>query len=156
MSLVAPEKLNNTRIANHYSTTQFPDEVQRYLYTETECGAMLGLIDQVNLSVFPCSFLLSRPKDGNKCRITLKLSHPNGNDNNFTLKFPTIDSIVNSIKALHSDPRIYKIDIARAFQNLRVNPVDAVKLGISWKGKFYLDLNITFSDTIVYIMQKRA
>ena len=33
-----------------------------------------------------------------------------------------------------------KIDIARAFRNLRVNPVDAFKFGISWQGSYYLDI----------------
>ena len=143
LSLIAPDKLNNTQIYNHYSATQFPEEVERYLNMKTEHGAMLGPINQVNSSAFHCSLLLSRPKDRNKNRIILNLSHPYGasvndhvsNDafdkNKFTLKFPTIDSIVNLIKALkHSDPVLYKIDVARAFCNLSVNSVDAVKLYI--------------------------
>ena len=130
LSLVAPDKLNNTQIYNHYLASQFLDEVERCLNTETECSAMLGPINQVNLRAFHCSPLLSRPKDGNKYRIILNLSHPYGasvkdhvireafDKNKFTLKFPTIDSIVNSIKALkHSDPVLYKIDVARPFHN---------------------------------------
>ena len=77
--------------------------------------------------------------------------------NRFTIKLTTIDDIVNFIQAFkHLDPVLYKIDIARAFHNLRVDPVD-VKLGISWKGYFYLDLSIAFSWThSSAAFQKRA
>ena len=65
--------------------------------------------------------------------------------NKFTLKFPTIDNIVNSIQDFkHLDQSLYKIDVARTFRNLRVEPVDAVPLGISWKGQYYLDLSVAF------------
>ena len=149
------------------------------MQAEAECGAMLGPISQVNSSAFHCSPLLSHPKDGSKRRIILNLSHPHGasvndnvskeafNNNKFTLKFPTIDSIINSVKTFSDLDRVlYKIDVARAFHNLRVDLVDAVKLGISWKGQFFLDLSIVFggmhgsaafhrlSDEIVYIMRK--
>ena len=148
---------------------------------ETERGSLLGRISQVDLCVFHCSPLLSHPKDGSKHRIILNLSHSYGasvnhhvskeafDNSKFTLKFPTIESIVNSIKVFkHSDPVLYKIDVARSICNLRVDPVDAVKLGISWKGQFYLNLSIAFdwthgstafqrlSDAKMYIMQKQA
>ena len=59
-----------------------------------------------------------------------------------------------------------KIDVARAFRNLRVDPVDAFKFGISWQGRYYLDVALTFgwthgsaafqmtSDAILYIMRE--
>ena len=37
-----------------------------------------------------------------------------------------------------------KIDVARAFRNLRVDPVNAFKFGIQWKGKYYLDVAVAF------------
>ena len=58
---------------------------------------------------------------------------------------------------------LVKIDISRAFRNLRV---DAVKFGIKWKGKCYLDQVVAFgwvhdsgafqmmSGTVIYIMSK--
>ena len=62
-----------------------------------------------------------------------------------------------------TDPVLFKIDMARAFRNLRVDPVDATKFGISWNRKFYLDPSISFrwthrsatfqmvSDAVIYI-----
>ena len=38
-----------------------------------------------------------------------------------------------------------KIDVARAFRNLRVDAVDAFKFGIQWKGRYYLDVAVAFS-----------
>ena len=57
-----------------------------------------------------------------------------------------------------------KIDVARAFRNLRVDPADAFKFGIHWNNKFYLDIVVAFgwvhgsasfqmtSDAILYMM----
>ena len=37
-----------------------------------------------------------------------------------------------------------KIDVATVFRNPRVDSVDAFKLGIQWKDKFYLDIVVLF------------
>ena len=124
------------------------------------------------------STLLTRPKDEDKRRIFLNLSHPQGeslNDNvvktnfdniPFSLKLVTVDDIVQEILALHS-PLIFKIDVSRAFRNLRVDPVDVLKLGISWHGSYYLDSLIAFgwllgtsafqmvADAIAHIMTSK-
>ena len=83
----------------------------------------------------------------------------------FTLRFPGIDHIVQKILET-DDPLMYKIDVARAFRNLRVDPVDAVKFGIHWDNHFYLNQSIAFgwthgstafqmvSDTVTHVMRK--
>ena len=56
-----------------------------------------------------------------------------------------MDTIVDKITALNDyDPLLYKIDVARAFRNIKIDPVDAVKLGIYWKGQYFLHLSIAF------------
>ena len=45
------------------------------------------------------------------------------------------------------DPVIYKIYVARAFRNLRVDPVDATKFGIHWNGLYFLDQRVAFGWT---------
>ena len=92
-----------------------------------------------------------------KRRIILNLSHPYGNSVNdrvprdkfdgkdFTLRFPSVDTIVEKIPALNDcDSLLYKIDVARAFRNIKIDLVDAVKLGIYWKGQYFLDLSVAF------------
>ena len=66
-----------------------------------------------------------------------------------------IDDIVQDILDT-DDPVIFKVDVARAFHNLRVDPVDAVKFGISWGGRSYVDGSAASqmaSDAIVFIMK---
>ena len=83
----------------------------------------------------------------------------------FTLRFPSVDDILESIRAVQGTAMLAKIDVARAFRNLRVDPVDTVKFGIKWGKKFYLDVALAFgwvhgsasfqmtSDAILYIMR---
>ena len=86
----------------------------------------------------------------------------------FTLRFPTIDDIVQTILSVENDPVLYKIDVARAFRNLKVDPVDALKLGIQWDGMYFLDQSVAFgwthgsaafqmvSDAVTFIMQQHG
>ena len=48
----------------------------------------------------------------------------------FTLKFPSIYDIIQDILETE-DPVIFKINVARAFRNLRVDPADAIKFGMA-------------------------
>ena len=180
LSLVHPQDLSNTTVSNHHSADQFPDAIQEYLQKECSLGAMLGPLDQVDSEHFHCSPLLTRPKDKDKRRVILNLSHPYGRSVNdhvaknhfdgheFTLKFPTIDDIVQTILNIKNDPVLYKIDVARAFRNLKVDPVDALKFGIQWDGLYFLDQSVAFgwthgsaafqmvSDAVTFIMQKHG
>ena len=128
-------KLANTKVNNYASALHFPDALAK----EKDCGAMLGPVDKVNSLHYHCSPILTRPKDGNKRRVIVNLSYPPGQSLNdqvtrdmfdnrpFTLKFPKIEDIVDQI-LITEDPMLFKIDVARAFRNLRADPVDAVKL----------------------------
>ena len=108
-----------------------------YLAKELEAGAIIGPISDINNFHIHCSPLLTRPKDTDNRRVILDLSFPHGQsvidnvnrcafDNDaFTLKFPGIDNIVEKIFSVE-DPYLAKIDVARAFRNLRVDPADAL------------------------------
>ena len=142
LSLLNLSELHNTSVKSHQSADQFPTAIKDYLHQETSLGAMLGPENAVTSEHFHCSPLLTHPKDKDKHCVILNLSHPYGcsvNDNvtkdsfdgrKFSLKFPTIDDIINHITSIVGDPVIYKIDVARAFRNIRVDPVDAIKFGI--------------------------
>ena len=181
LSLSNPSSLNNSVTKNHHSALQYPTAVNGYLQKELSLGAIIGPANHVDSDLYHCSPLLSRPKDDCKRRIILNLSHPHGNSVNgniprdrfdgkqFTLRFPSVDTIVENIGDLRDcDPVLFKIDVARAFRNIRVDPVDAVKLGIHWEGQYFLDLSAAFgwahgsaafqrvSDAIVYIMRRHG
>ena len=177
LSLSEPETLGNKVIKNHISALQYPEAVDRYLAKEFEAGAIIGPMSDINNFHIHCSPLLTRPKDTDKRRVILDLSFPHGQlvnnnvnrfafDNDaFTLKFPGIDNIVDKIINVE-DPYLAKIDVARAFRNLRVDPADALKFGIFWKGNYYVDVALVFdwvhgclgfqraSDAIVFLMKK--
>ena len=51
--------------------------------------------------------------------------HVNGKlfeNSQFTLKFSTVDDIVQEVQDCTDDPYLMKIDVSRAFINLRVDP----------------------------------
>ena len=88
-----------------YIASQFPAAVRGYLEKESALGAMMGPLGRVNSDQFHCSLLLTRPKDKDKQRVILNLSHPHGGSVNdhvvkdhfvgrkFTLRSPTIDDM---------------------------------------------------------------
>ena len=102
---------------------------------------------------------MTRPKDNGSRRVILDLSYPHGQSVNshvdkskfdesaFVLKFPNIDHITEDIVNCTEECALFKIDVARAFRNLRVNPCDSLKLGIQWKGQYYADLAVAFGWT---------
>ena len=180
LSLIDPHGLNNTKVTNHFSDCQYPQQVQAYIDKEIKLGALLGPVDSIVDSHFHCSPLLTRPKDTDKRRVILNLSHPDGNSVNshvdanqfdgspFILKFPRVDDIAEDIIKCTEDTLLFKVDIAHAFRNLRVDPADSLKFGIAWRGAFYVDVGIAFglthgsasfqllSDAVAYIMSKEG
>ena len=180
LSLTDPDVIHNQAVDNHFSALQYPVAIQQYLDKEMEFGAILGPTPVIPSPQFHCSPLLTRPKDLDKRRVILNLSYPKGsslNDNvdkfkfdgkTFSLKFPTVDDICQEICDSSTEVLLSKIDIARAFRNLRVDPADALKFGISWKGQYYLDLGVAFgwihgsssfqlvADVITHIMKHKG
>ena len=85
----------------------------------------------------------------------------------FTLRFPTVDDIADDIIACRDEPVLFKINVACAFRNLRIDPADSLKFGIQWQENLYLDVTILFgwtlgmaafqlcSDAIAFIMAKQ-
>ena len=175
LSINHPNRLKNSRAVNHHSAIQYPDAVAKYIAKEQGFGTILSPASQIHTPHYHCSPLLTRPKDTNDRRVILNLSYPRGQSLNdyfdkfnfdsrpFTLKFPSVDDIVELILQF-TDPLIFKIDVARAFRNLRVDPVDALKFGLSWRDALYIDAGVAFgwvhrsaafqmvADAISYVM----
>ena len=130
---------------------------------------------------FPIHYspLLSRPKEGDTRRIIVNISFPYGssvNDNisnneydgvDFQLHYPTVDDIMKSVQNLGSEALLLKIDVSRAFRNLRVDPFEYDALGLTWDGKSYIDISIPMgmktgsalcqrtTDVIHHVMQSK-
>ena len=175
MSIAKPELLCNSQAKNYLCALAYPSAVQEYLQKETNLRVMLGPVNNIDNKHYHCSPLLTCPKDGDKGRVILSPPYPyrflvNDQVNkfefdgrHFTLKFPSVDIVEDILNT--DDPVIFKVDVACSFNNLRVDPVDAVKFGISWNDQFYVNLSVTFgwmhrsaafqitSDIIAFMMK---
>ena len=60
------------------------------------------------------------------------------------MKLPSLDHILPDLEKWGSDARLFKLDISRAFRNVRVDPRDAIHLGLKWDNKYYIDKNLAF------------
>ena len=79
-----------------------------------------------------------------------------------------VDDIAHDITECNEDTVIFKVDVVRAYRNLRVDPIDSLKFGIYWRGAYYVDVGIALgwtrgsssvqilSDAIAYIMRKEG
>ena len=141
---------------------------------------MLGPSSVVNHPEYHCSLLMSRPKEGDSRRVILDLSYPKGkslNDhvskerfdgNLFALKLSSIDIVVQDIIDTENDPVLFKVDVARAFRNLPVDPADSLKFGLKVNIQYFLDKSVDFgwvhgtasyqliSDAVAYLMRDQV
>ena len=150
------ETLNRTHVKNHFSAVAFPDQVDKFLQKERKLGAILGPFTSWPVDGCHVSPLMTRPKSGDERRIILDLSYGgyesvNGNTrrgvydgNPFVLTLPSLDHLIHDILNCPGRPKLIKIDISRAFRNIRVDPGDAIKLGMHFGGKYYLDRSLAF------------
>lgn len=144
--------------ANHGSALAFPRDVQAYLDRERSLSALLGPFSQQPFSpCFQTSALMTRPKkNSTERRIILDLSWPLLHSVNagiprdtycgvpYKLRLPTAD---DAIALIHKHgPRcfMYSVDLARAYRQLRSDPLDWPLLGISWEDSYYVDISIPF------------
>ena len=69
----------------------------------------------------------------------------------YILKYPSVDSITASLRSLCPAAMIYKIDISRAFRQIKIDPGDMDLLGIKFKNKFQ-----RCTDAIRFIMAQHG
>ena len=120
-------------VDNHHSAVNFPHDMDAYFTKELSHKAIVGPCINLPFKVHH-SPMLSRPKVNDTRRVIVNLSHPYGNSINdcisnqchdgivFNLKYPTVDSIIDAIREKDGDVLLSKIDISRAFRNLRLDP----------------------------------
>ena len=53
----------------------------------------------------------------------------------YELRYPSIDLITDSLRKLSPSAQIYKVDISRAFRQIKVDPADIDILGIKFHQK---------------------
>jgi hypothetical protein len=145
-----PNFLPNSAVTNHGSALNFPSEVDNYFREEINLGSIFGPFPFPPLTGLHCSPLMTAPKDGTKRQIIVDLSYPSPQSHSvnfsvskthyvgtpFILKLPTTDTICQVLTSVGKNIKIFKVDMARAFQQLYVDPFDRKFLGLSWRGEF--------------------
>ena len=138
---------------NHPSAEEYASDVEMYLSKELKHQSIVRPFTSLPFEVH-YSPMLTRPKPDDTRHVIVNLSYPyhaSVNDNisadcyddiEYKLKYPSVDNIVDAIKALDSNALLSKIDISRAFRNLRVDPYDFDLLGLKWHHDSYLDLSV--------------
>jgi hypothetical protein len=103
---------------------------------------------------------MTAPKDGDRRRIIVDLSLPSPQQcsvnlsvskfsyvgTQLQLKLPTIDNICQVLNTVGKNTKIFKVDLARAFRQLYVDPFDIKYLGLCWRGQFYVDVCVPFGN----------
>lgn len=146
--------LSKTSVRNYKGATEFPKAMNEYIQRELSAGACIGPFDTNPFSVeYHLSPLNSVEKrDSEERRVILDLSFPPWAtsvnsavdlelvaDEVVSLKYPTIDALVELVVANGRGSALFKCDLRRAYRQLPVDPGDIHVLGYRWDGKLYFD-----------------
>lgn len=167
---------------NHPSAVQHQAHVDSFIKKELELGALLGPFDELPFAPwFRCSPVMTRPKkDSLERRIIVDLTFPEGqgvNDgidiydyygNNISYTLPSLGDLIARLQNLEPGALLWKADLARAYRQLRIDPVEAPLLGIKVEGRYYIDLCPPFgcktssaacqrlSNAMIYLMRQEG
>lgn len=140
--------------ANHPSAQFYTAHVKKFIETELDHNALVGPFSEPPFRPWTkCSPIMTRPKkDSMDRRIIIDMSFPLGravNDGistedyfgrNITYTLPTISDLIARIQQQGQAAYLWKADLARAYRQLRIDPIDTPFLGICFNGQYYLDL----------------
>ena len=113
----------NQNVVNHASSLRNPNGVIEYFNTEIQHQAMVGPMKESPFAQSPYSPIMARDKPDGSIRVTLDLSWPIGqgvnsyvrgdnfDDISFTLKYLTIDLVVEKIHDMGPDAQLFKVDL---------------------------------------------
>ena len=151
-------KLPKPTLSNHKELLDYSKFIIDYITEEIHHGALLGpfnIIPFVPWAQF--SPIMTREKKQSiKRRIIVNLSYPKGNSVNsgikkgfyqgkpLTFSLPTINNIINNLTKSQTEKFIWSIDLARAYRQLRTDPLSVPLFGITMKNKMFFDLALPF------------
>ena len=132
-------------VANHSSAVKNPLHVGKYISTELDHKALIGPYNNPPFEPwFRTNPAMTRPKkDSPDYRVILDLSYPLGHSVNSHVPLNALDDtpfdLANTMRRLGRGCLLYKVDLSRAYRQLRSDPFDWPFLGIEWKGQYYID-----------------
>lgn len=166
--------LSSTR-RNMLSAEMNPEVVESYLAREVELGRVIGPLPSgttVHVSRFG---VIPKNRQPGKWRLIVDLSAPERRSVNdgissdlCSLSYASVDDACSLIVRKGVGALLTKIDIESAYRILSVHPEDRSLLGMSWKGKLYVDSALPFglrsapliftalADALLWIFQKHG
>lgn len=161
--------LYNPYVPNHPSAANFKQYVQDYIQKECRLGAIIGPFDSPPFvpwcNVAP---MMSREKP-NKVdrRIIVDLSFPHGNGpNHFIQKnsvfgcsvshtLPSVNDAINIITTLEYNVLLCSVDIARAYRNFALDPLDWPLTCVCLDEQYYIDVRMPFGSRASSLYMQR-
>ena len=140
---------------NHASASKFSAHVDEYIREELSHGAMLDPFDQKPLHLHVSPFMTREKADSHLRRTIVDLSWPKGQSVNsgiskdmylgtkFLLNHPSVDNIIDRLIQLGPGSMLFKIDISRAFHQLKVDTGDIDLLGLKHTS-YFIDQSVPF------------
>ena len=165
---------------NHTSALQNVDHVAKYLKEELQYEAIMGPFTQPPFPIHVSPLMTRDKQESLQKRTIMDLSWPKGLsvnsgvdkdkylDTPYTLTYPSVDDITALLCKLGPAAQIFKIDISRAFRQVKVDPRDVDLLGIRFEDQYFIDLSVPFryrhgsknfqhcTDSIRHIMAKHG
>ena len=165
-----------SREVNHSSPDRYSQFVNEYLAEELQFKAILGPFPMKPIQIHVSPLMIRDKQNLFSKRTIMDLSWPQRayvNDGvlkdsylqtTYELHYPSIDLMMDSLQKLGTSAQIYKVDISRAFRQIKVDPADIDLLGIKFDHEYCIDQSILFgirngsqifhccTDTICYII----
>ena len=142
---------------NHPSANQYPADIDAYLNKELHHSAIIGPADHLPFQWPRTNPMMTRPKkDSSSHRVIMDLSMPqdarvnSGIPRNsldgapFKLRLPNPATLAAMILEYGQGCLLYKVDLSRAYRQLRTDPLDWPFLMLQWEDQHYLDISIPF------------
>ena len=151
-------KLLNKKVQNHKGAREFPKQIDSYLEKECRLGACIGPFQQNPFKqachISPINSVEKR--DSTERRVIVDLSYPkNGlsvnaainldlvSDMDMSLKYPTVDALVDLVVRKVRGCALMKRDLSRAYRQIPVDMGDIHTLGYQWRGGTVFRLSLT-------------
>ena len=165
-----PGSVLRSTMVNHASALRQPEDLEHYIHTEMQHGALIGPFTEPPMRPIHISPLMTRDKRNSKYkRVIMDLSWPAGEsvndgvdgdnyiDGPATIRLPTVEYMEHRVLELGSGCFMYKTDLARGYRQLRVDPLDWPLLGFGHRGSYYLDICPPFGlKTSAMCMQRTS
>ena len=138
---------------NHPSSLANPSVVENHIATEVSAGRLVGPVAGPLTPLVHVSPLGLVPKSHqvDRWRMIVDMSFPHGNSVNdgippelCSLAYASVDDAIEHILQLGRSTQLVKMDLKDAYRMVPVHPHNQSLLGISWRGRTYVDRALTF------------